>query len=69
MAEQLSLISVAQRLRQQDQSEYGIELLSAREVTEYLQEITAEHGKHGLRTNNQLVELVQLPVHWMEAEI
>ena len=40
----------------------GIELVSAREVTRYLQETIAEQKRRGLRTNNQFVKLVQLLV-------
>ena len=52
---------LARRIRSEVER-YGIELLSAKEITRYLQETIAEQKKRGLRTNNQFVKLVQLLV-------
>jgi hypothetical protein len=39
---------------------YGIQSLSAGDIVRYLQKEAAKRSKHGLKTNNQLIKLVQL---------
>jgi hypothetical protein len=47
----------------------GIELLSAKEIIEYLQHAIAEQEERGLRTNNQLVKTIQLILREGESSI